>query len=110
VFGLSLNEESCYESSSKFRPHLFFKICFSSIFLDFFALFRVLSSSSSSSSSPLLLQAMRGLLQPTISRADAVFNIQRMALMVDSLHRGDLSYLVTAAQDKLHQVDACDCV
>ena len=54
---------------------------------------------------------MRGLLQPTISRADAVFNIQRMALLVDSLHRGDLSYLVTAAQDKLHQVDnACVCV
>jgi homoserine kinase len=25
------------------------------------------------------------------------------ALLVDSLHRGDLSYLVTACQDKLHQ-------
>jgi homoserine kinase len=47
---------------------------------------------------------MRGLLKPEISRADAVFNIQRVALLVDSLHRGDLTYLVTATQDMLHQV------
>eukprot|EP00614_Pseudopedinella_elastica_P016621 CAMPEP_0172645888 /NCGR_PEP_ID=MMETSP1068-20121228/239958_1 /TAXON_ID=35684 /ORGANISM="Pseudopedinella elastica, Strain CCMP716" /LENGTH=474 /DNA_ID=CAMNT_0013460137 /DNA_START=232 /DNA_END=1655 /DNA_ORIENTATION=- len=47
--------------------------------------------------------AMRGLLSQKVSRADAVFNLQRTALLVDSLHRGDLSYLVTATQDKLHQ-------
>jgi len=47
--------------------------------------------------------AMRGLLGPTVTRAEAVFNIQRIALLVDSLHRNDLSYLVTACQDKLHQ-------
>ena len=48
-------------------------------------------------------QAMRSLLQPTLSRSDAVFNIQRCALLIDSLHRGDLSYLRIACDDRLHQ-------
>uniref|UniRef100_A0A7S2GR82 Homoserine kinase n=1 Tax=Octactis speculum TaxID=3111310 RepID=A0A7S2GR82_9STRA len=47
--------------------------------------------------------AMRELLKPEVSRDDAVFNIQRTALMVDALHRQDLTYLRTATQDKLHQ-------
>merc|ERR1712087_183512 len=34
---------------------------------------------------------MRNLLKPTISRNDAVVNIQRSMLLVDALHRGDLN-------------------
>jgi len=46
---------------------------------------------------------MRGLLNPTIPRADAVVNIQRTALLIDSLHRGDLKSLRFATKDRLHQ-------
>eukprot|EP00927_Polykrikos_kofoidii_P026424 TRINITY_DN23519_c0_g3_i1.p1 TRINITY_DN23519_c0_g3~~TRINITY_DN23519_c0_g3_i1.p1 ORF type:complete len:408 (+),score=78.75 TRINITY_DN23519_c0_g3_i1:82-1305(+) len=46
---------------------------------------------------------MRNLLKPTISRADAVVNIQRVALLVDSLHRGCLRSLRFATRDRLHQ-------
>jgi homoserine kinase len=46
---------------------------------------------------------MRSLLTPKVSRADAVFNIQRAALLIDSLHRGDLSLLGIACDDRLHQ-------
>jgi len=46
---------------------------------------------------------MRGLLKPEISRADAVVNIQRTALLVDCLHRGDLHALRFATRDRLHQ-------
>jgi homoserine kinase len=46
---------------------------------------------------------MRGLLKPTIARSDAVVNIQRTALLIDCLHRGDLNALRFATRDKLHQ-------
>merc|ERR1712137_855927 len=46
---------------------------------------------------------MRNLLKPEISRKDAVFNIQRTALLVDALHRGDLNSLRFATRDRLHQ-------
>ena len=34
---------------------------------------------------------------------DAVFNIGRMALLVDALHTGDLQQLALAMEDRLHQ-------
>lgn len=46
---------------------------------------------------------LRSLLQPTVSRSEAVFNIQRTALLVDALHRGDLTLLRVATDDMLHQ-------
>lgn len=48
-------------------------------------------------------EGMRNLLEPTIARSEAVFNIQRTALLIDALHRGDLSMLRHATKDKLHQ-------
>ncbi|CAE8607323.1 unnamed protein product [Polarella glacialis] len=48
-------------------------------------------------------EEMRNLLDPTIPRKDAVFNIQRTALLVDALHRGDLKVLRHATKDRLHQ-------
>lgn len=46
---------------------------------------------------------MRNLLQPSIPRSDAVVNLQRLALLIDCLHRGDLQPLRFATRDKLHQ-------
>mmetsp|Transcript_7121 Transcript_7121/g.12755 ORF Transcript_7121/g.12755 Transcript_7121/m.12755 type:complete len:409 (+) Transcript_7121:73-1299(+) len=46
---------------------------------------------------------MRGLLQPMVPRSEAVFNIQRTALLVDAFHRGDLKILRHATRDQLHQ-------
>lgn len=46
---------------------------------------------------------MRNLLKPTIPRRDAVVNIQRTALLIDALHRGDLHSLRFATRDRLHQ-------
>lgn len=46
---------------------------------------------------------MRALLPPEVPREQAVFNIQRTALLVDCLHRGDLSLLKIATEDVLHQ-------
>ncbi len=48
-------------------------------------------------------QQARGLLGPTVSRADAVFNMGRAALLVNALSMGDVSLLRTATQDRLHQ-------
>lgn len=48
-------------------------------------------------------QQARGLLGPTVSRADAVFNMGRAALLVNALSTGDFSLLRTATQDRLHQ-------
>eukprot|EP00930_Biecheleria_cincta_P052042 TRINITY_DN3726_c0_g1_i4.p1 TRINITY_DN3726_c0_g1~~TRINITY_DN3726_c0_g1_i4.p1 ORF type:complete len:413 (-),score=86.74 TRINITY_DN3726_c0_g1_i4:169-1407(-) len=48
-------------------------------------------------------EGMRNLLQPTIARSEAVFNIQRTALLIDALHCGDLRMLRHATKDKLHQ-------
>lgn len=46
---------------------------------------------------------MRGLLKNEVNRADAVVNIQRCALLVDALHRGDLNSMRFATRDRLHQ-------
>lgn len=48
-------------------------------------------------------QQARGLLGPTVSRSDAVFNMGRAALLVNALSTGNLSLLRTATQDRLHQ-------
>jgi len=46
---------------------------------------------------------MRALLPAEVPREQAVFNIQRTALLIDCLHRGDLSLLKIATEDVLHQ-------
>jgi homoserine kinase len=46
---------------------------------------------------------MRNLLKPMIPRRDAVVNIQRTALLIDALHRGDLNSLRFGTRDALHQ-------
>jgi homoserine kinase len=48
-------------------------------------------------------ETMRNLLKPTVDRKDAVTNIQRTALLIDALHRGDLEALRFATTDTLHQ-------
>lgn len=45
----------------------------------------------------------RALLPEQLSRADAVFNIGRAALLVHALETGDLEQLGSAMQDRLHQ-------
>ena len=45
----------------------------------------------------------RDLLVPIVSRADAVFNLGRVALLVDALATGKLELLRIATQDRLHQ-------
>lgn len=52
---------------------------------------------------PLATQRAREVLPQQVSRQDAVFNIGRMALLVDALHTGDLRQLSLAMEDKLHQ-------
>ena len=42
-------------------------------------------------------------LPPTVSRADAVFNVARSALLVASLANGDVAALREATDDRLHQ-------
>jgi len=46
---------------------------------------------------------MRALLPARITREDAVVNIQRTALLVDALHRGDFDLLTHATVDRMHQ-------
>ena len=53
--------------------------------------------------SPMPTEEARGLLGPEVSRADAVFNIGRAALMVQAMATGDLSNLAIATDDRLHQ-------
>ncbi len=45
----------------------------------------------------------RARLPKSISRADAVYNIGRSAMLIASLYSGDLSMLKYATQDKMHQ-------
>jgi len=45
----------------------------------------------------------RRLLKPEISREDAVFNLQRIAFLISSLHSGDFRFLAEAMGDKMHQ-------
>jgi homoserine kinase len=42
-------------------------------------------------------------LTPTVSRADAVFNLGRLGLLVAALYEGDLGLLGRATEDRLHQ-------
>jgi len=45
----------------------------------------------------------RAVLPPCVSRADAVFNLQRVALLLSSLQSGDYSLLRHALGDRVHQ-------
>ena len=45
----------------------------------------------------------RALLPPSVPRADAVFNVQRVALLLASLQAGRPAALATALDDRLHQ-------
>jgi homoserine kinase len=45
----------------------------------------------------------RAVLPRSVSRADAVFNIGRTALVVDALQKGDLDLLQKVMQDRIHQ-------
>src|SRR5947209_3618655 len=45
----------------------------------------------------------RTILHPEVSRADAVFNMGRTALLVHALATGDVAVLGTAMEDRLHQ-------
>ncbi len=45
----------------------------------------------------------RAVLPPSVPRADAVFNIQRVALFLASLQAGEVALLATAMDDRLHQ-------
>ena len=45
----------------------------------------------------------RGVLSDTIDRKDAIYNISRVALLVNAFSSGNLSWLRTATQDALHQ-------
>ncbi|GIS64115.1 MAG: homoserine kinase [Chloroflexota bacterium] len=52
---------------------------------------------------PMPTVEARKLLSPEISRADAIYNISRSALLVQAFTTGDMSKLRYATQDKLHQ-------
>ena len=52
---------------------------------------------------PLATQKAREVLPEQLSVQDAVFNIGRMALLIDALHTGDLQQLALAMEDRLHQ-------
>lgn len=45
----------------------------------------------------------RGVLPSTVSRADAVFNVQRTALLLQAVHTGHLDAIAAALDDRLHQ-------
>lgn len=52
---------------------------------------------------PMSTAQARGVLSPTVDRADAVYNIGRVAMLVRALATGDLKHLNIATQDRLHQ-------
>ena len=45
----------------------------------------------------------RAVLPPTVSRADAIFNLQRVSLLLASLRASDFDTLAIALDDRLHQ-------
>jgi homoserine kinase len=45
----------------------------------------------------------RSVLPATYSRADAVFNVGRAALVVEALRRGDLQLLARVMEDRIHE-------
>jgi homoserine kinase len=52
---------------------------------------------------PMATEEARGLLPPQVSRADAVFNLGRTALLVAALVGGEYALLREATRDRLHQ-------
>jgi len=52
---------------------------------------------------PLATSASRGALPEQIPRADAVFNLQRLALLLQTLQSGNFSFLREALCDRIHQ-------
>lgn len=52
---------------------------------------------------PLLTKSSRGVLPGQVSMQDAVYNLNRAALLVAALAKGRLDLLGVATQDKLHQ-------
>jgi homoserine kinase len=52
---------------------------------------------------PLATAKARGVLPATLSRADAVFNIQRTAVLLQAVHSGAFEALAEALDDRLHQ-------
>lgn len=52
---------------------------------------------------PLSTQKARDVLPDMIPRQDAVFNVGRVAMLVDALHTGNLEQLALAMEDKIHQ-------
>jgi homoserine kinase len=52
---------------------------------------------------PLSTSASRDALPEKISRDDAVFNLQRLALLLQTLRSGDFSFLREALRDRIHQ-------
>ncbi|GBD11897.1 Homoserine kinase [bacterium HR23] len=52
---------------------------------------------------PMPTQHARAVLPPQVSRGDAVFNLGRVALLVNAFHRGRWEDLRLATQDRLHQ-------
>ncbi len=61
-------------------------------------------------SSSLATKKARALLPESYSKADAVFNVQRVALLVAAFAQGRMDLLRTAMQDRMHQpyrMEAC---
>ncbi len=52
---------------------------------------------------PLSTRVSRDVLAPTVSRRDAVFNLQRVAMLTHAFVTGDLSSLAEITRDRLHQ-------
>lgn len=52
---------------------------------------------------PLTTGASRSVLPQCVSRADAVFNLQRVAMLLSSLQSGDYTLLEHALRDRIHQ-------
>lgn len=51
----------------------------------------------------LATKASRAVLPETISRADAIFNVQRVGFLLEALRSADFAYLREALDDRLHQ-------
>ena len=54
---------------------------------------------------PMSTQEARAVLPETVAREDAVYNLGRVALLVNSLSSGQIDNLRVATQDRLHQPD-----
>jgi homoserine kinase len=52
---------------------------------------------------PLSTSSSRGAVPETLSREDAVFNLQRVALLLEALRSGNYEVLREALQDRIHQ-------